>query len=300
MADRRFTFRDEAVAVAVALLVLLGAELATRVVGADSADSRDLAAVPGEIDRVGREDRLVVMLGNSTTREGYDATVMEERLADDEHPVSIVTIAPDDTTVADWTAAYTHVVGARRPDLVVVSFVSGQVADGLPRHLSRLATDFSDWGDLPGRLADAESVDDALELASARASVLYAHRVEVADRLLGLLPEYRRLARADNAVARGSARLRGDVPCCGYDDLRELLGLIGPSRAVVVALPDRPDTPLDATLSTAVTEAGATFIDARHVPGIGPEQFADDIHLDEDGRRLMTTWLSPRLARVSP
>src|SRR5690606_33182080 len=98
---------------------------------------------------------------------------------------------------------------------------------------------------------------------------------------------------------RASNAANGVATAKTYDRLARLIVAIENSGAelVLMAMPTQVQWPLDARIAEVASANGATYLDARDVPGLTLEMFEDDLHLDPaTGSRLYTEYIATLLA----
>ena len=136
-------------------------------------------------------------------------------------------------------------------------------------------------------------------MLAAKISATFANRERIAQRLLSFLPYYQEGAQRVNQLNRLASVSAGGMPSSSYDRLRRLVNLIEGSGAelILMAMPTRVEYLLAPSIVEVAHENGATYIDARAVPGLSLDMFEDDLHLDPaTGTQLYTEHAAALLA----
>ena len=254
--------------------------------------------------------RRVLFLGNSLTRRGVDLALIRQPRSERSEPAGVFadTISPDDSTISDWYYLFRkYVSGGNAPDYVAIGFVSGQLEDSAPMHPDRIAAYFGGWEAASEVFTqDVKDFGGRMDYALASTSELFSEKERLRIRLLAwLTPDYpaaaQRLNRA--TVKREKAGLAPSAAT--YRRLQRLLALCRTRRVqpVLVAMPLPKTYALDPAVSRMASQAGADFVDLRHVDGLVAEDFLDGFHLAPSGAskysRLLLEAIQPILARKS-
>lgn len=238
----------------------------------------------------------IALIGNSLTNDGVD----EGRLEAELHSTRVVKLVPDGTSLWDWKCLVRHhIINSSAPtaDLVVLGFGWDQLGDNTRANPSRLGGYLCRWADLkrPGDIG-LENFGDAAEFAAARVFHIYANRETLRNRVLdSLIPSYRMFTRKANRGGpldpeAGPAETR-------YRQILDLATeLEGKGvRLVVMAMPVRRPYALSPALPKMLESKGVILLDYRHLDGIDPRSFADEMHLNASGRKRLTEQLSTDL-----
>lgn len=292
--------------IAVVLLVLAGSEVALRFSEQRlSLDVKHIQQIPAiSLSLMSGKGERVLFIGNSQVRAGIDPAVIEQELkARGVAPVHIERVFPDATSLPDWYRAFKHyfVGPARLPEVLVVCFSDIALQDSGDINPTRLGHYYSSAGEIPEILdQDVREFDSRTELVLARLSYSYANRTRVRTRALDLIvPNYRDTAQRINRDMK-SANHTGANPQTSYTYTRlsRLIALAKEQsvRVIVVAMPQPKMYSLDPQIRATVEGMGMTFLDCRSVDGIGPNSFADEIHLAGAGALTYSRFLGRELA----
>jgi hypothetical protein len=306
--------------VPLALLVIFGAlEIFTRTQLFNS--SKDFRRFAGYAEKArhleGSDGVRVVLMGNSATDRGVDLGVLQATFAASGARVSADLFVADQSRINTWQfmlQKYFFSPGLH-PDWVVITFYEDDVQDGNPVEIGRLAQFFTSVGDWPAVFAlDLPEWGQRVEFVVASGWATFAASERIRERALeALVPDFRSYSeRANGAIYEHNQRRRrapADAQAAPapptHRALRRLLRTAADHgvRLAFVAYPTRTDSGrppylvLPQTLEV-LRDAGAPFLDLRHVPGLqGDEMYDDEVHLSEAGRipysRALATALAP-------
>lgn len=285
------------------LLVEVGVRLVEPRLSLDIQHIEDIPRIAADLDE--SAGPTLLFFGNSLTREGVDLGVVADGMASvGVGADGIAAIYPDDTTILDWVYVYDRFLARANhaPDVLVLGFALGHLedADVRPTQTYRLGRHFTTWGSLRELFAnDVRRSEDRLDVVLAKLSRAFANRERISRRVLAALPGYAASADRINAALQEAADVpRAQAPTPTYTMLTRFLRNAAEhgTRVVVVAMPIRSPYGLDARLPEVVAANGATFLDARQVPGLEPSSFRDGLHLTEQGAELYSAYLASRLA----
>jgi len=288
------------------LLVLAGSELFVRLrESALSLDVQHIRRIPSIAEDMMRGGgRRVLFLGNSMTRNGVDAGIVEQELRARglNAPLRIERVYPDATGLAEWYYAFNHyfVAPGRLPDVLVIGFAANDLSDTRPPQPFRLAHYYTGARDVPEVFThDVRDFEGRAEFLLSGLSASFANRTRMRERALDILiPHYRESAQEINR-AQQTMKKKGGVPVALTYRRLERLSQLAASRGVhviFVAMPQRESYELDPQLQPAIERAGMTFIDARAPSGLVSEAFLDEMHLSTDGAAVYSHHLAHQLA----
>jgi lysophospholipase L1-like esterase len=306
MSSSTSSFRTELKVVALVLLVLAGGELFVRLrERALSLDVQHIRQIPSIAEDMMRgEGKRILFLGNSMTRNGVDARIVQQELSAEglTAPLRIERVYPDATGLAEWYYAFNHyfVSTGRLPDVLIIGFAANDLSDTRPPQAFRLAQYYTDARDVPEVFAhDVKDFEGRAEFLLSDLSVSFANRTRMRERALDILsPHYRESAQEINR-AQGAMKKKGGAPVTLTYARLERLARLAASHGVhviLVAMPQRESYQLDQQLQPAIERAGMTFIDARAPDGLDGEGFVDEMHLSTDGAALYSRHLARQLA----
>lgn len=289
----------------VVVAVLLALEVVTRT--KLFAMSKDFRHFQGFAEAATRLDRGVALVGNSATRLGVDPAVVASRLGDAKgEAVDADVFTADASRINTWhyILESTFWRPGNKPRLVVLTYYEDDLADGNRIEIGRVAQFFTtprDWPEL--FRVDLPTFGERTEFVVSSAWATYAARARIRERTLRLIPGYERYAAAQNDVVFKHERPRAAArPELTHVALHRLLRRAAEegTRLCFVAYPTLEAAegnayPIDTAGRAAIEAAGMKFIDLRHVDGLGPELYDDDVHLNEAGRALYSQVLADAL-----
>ena len=288
--------------VAATLLVF---ECAMRMAGdALSVDMRHIREIPRLANELAAADPIrMLFLGNSLTRQGFDAAVFVQTLQKNgTTPPEVRSVYPDDTTIVEWSALFQHYFpdADRVPDIVVIGFAGNHLSDATTVHPARLGRFCSSLSDLPRIFRyDVVDFEGRSEYLLAYASSVFGNRRRVPRRFFDLwVPHFRQARSEINRNLRTSSAKPTSDRIQSYTRLERFGRLLRAQnvRSIAVAMPLPKVYPLDAGLREALDAHGIELVDARKVPGISRASYRDGQHLNPSGARLYSEWLARRLA----
>jgi hypothetical protein len=279
-----------------------------------SKDFRRFAGYPAKaaaLVAAGGAQRLA-LIGNSATDRGVDPRVVEAVLARRGHPTAAELFVADQSRIDTWRFIFERYFAGpgRNPDLVAITFYEDDLQDGNAIEIGRLAQFFTTLGDWPelGRV-NLRTIDDRASFAISSFWASYAASDRIRERLLEVLvPRFRDHSERINEITfqHERQRRRPDAAPAAprFQALERLLDRAAERgvKLCFVAYPTlvmggRLPYELPPALLELLRARGAPLIDLRHVPGLGPEHYADEVHLTEAGRAHYSAALGEALAR---
>ena len=301
-------FRTEIKVICLVLFVLLGYEFIIRTQeGALSLDIKHIRQIPAISSSLVRGEGLrVLFLGNSLTRNGVDAAVLEKELrAQGVGPLHIERVFPDETTIGDWYYLFKDkfVDAGHLPNVLIVSFAETHLQDNQAIKPDRLARYFTSADDIPEIFAnDVRDFDSRSDFLLSDLSSSFANRTRVRTRLLDLLiPYYRDSAPRLNQTLQTTKSEKAESVQHTYHRLERLMAMAQKHgvRIIFVAMPQRENFyPIDPRLRNTIETAGMDFLDCRAVEGLGRESYIDSMHLNSIGGAIYSHYLAQQLAHV--
>lgn len=304
------SFRRELGVVALAALVLLGAEVGVRALEPQlSLDVQHVNKIPTIVaDLAAQPGRHLLLLGNSMTREGVNVETLTSVWAQRGVPAAELAVArvyPDSTQLLDWHYLYRRYLAGEtaRPDLLVVGFSQLGLHDtpADADQIGRIARNATTLRDAPELFThDLHTLSQRAEYLLADTSVGFAIRERIRLRVLDLLiPNFRPTQRALNEAQSEIAAVpvAADTAQLSYRALQRFLQLVDTQavEVVFVAMPLRAPYALDPRLPALIDEAGAHLVDLRAVPGLTPAAFRDTLHLAPQGAEIYSRTLAHAL-----
>lgn len=253
----------------------------------------------------------LALVGNSTTERGIDLDVLRREFA-----ARAGTPLAADMFVADgsglrtwyWMVSRQFWQPGRRLDLLVASYHAGDLGDAGELDIGRIAQHFSGPEDRHELFAhDLTALTQRVDYLVARRSQLWATRDRLRERVLLLIPGYRRFARELNAAGFAAQlalrREHGDSGAT-YATLRRFLERARRegTRVCFVAFPTRPPRPgaepypLAPEAVQLIAASGMGHLDLRQVEGLAPAGYEDQAHLNAQGRAIYSARLAEALS----
>jgi hypothetical protein len=257
---------------------------------------------------------FAVAVGSSLVDRGIDPTVLARVLSSTDNPAGIVKLAPDNSTVWDWTCVIErHVLTARRlPDVVVIGFAWDQLSDNAPFQLRRNFNHQCPVSQLSvyGEIAPAVGVETWLKVSALAVSKLYTHQEPIHQLLFRhIVPHYAEVAQALNEREAPRAAEAANVAdraesVFHYKAAARVLDELQAqgTRAVLAAMPVQEPYALDPALCALVADSPHRLLDLRTAIPAAPSLYRDPIHLNEEGARLFSEVLGAAMmaSRTSP
>ena len=256
----------------------------------------------------------IALIGNSATDRGVDAGVVEAAMAGQGRPAHVGLFVADQSRIDSWRFIFERYFAAPglRPDLVVVTFYEGDLEDGKAVEIGRLAQFFTTVHDWPEVLTvNLHNLDDRASFILASGWATFAASDRIRERLYeAVVPNFQDDAARVNMVVythEERARLAHPAPPPTFVALGRLLDRAAEVHVplCVVAYPTLDTArgapyPVSPELVALLRARGATFVDLRRIPGLGPDFYADDVHLTESGRRPYSEALAAAIASAAP
>lgn len=304
MSSSIFSSKSEALVIMGVVLLLLVCESLLRTMEVRlSLDVRHIREIPAIVERLRTaQGRRVLFLGNSLTRDGVDRDTIRQIVgAPAGEGLTLESIYPDDTALCDWYYVYRTFLANRQvaPDLVVVGFVTSQLADHAPVHPNRLAGYPGGWATLPEAFRDdILDAGDRIQYLLASLSRLLVNQERLRTRLLDVfVPHYRDAAQVLNRATRSLAHKPQERAQPSYQRLRTFLQLVQThgTKVVLVAMPVGYVYEIPEALAATVAAEGVLLLDLRHVAGLAEGDFPDGYHLSSAGAKIYSAALATSL-----
>jgi hypothetical protein len=252
----------------------------------------------------------LALIGNSATDRGVDPRVVEADLARAGRPTAAELFVADQSRIDTWRYVFERYFARpeRNPDLVVVTFYENDLEDGNPIEIGRLAQFFTGVRDWPELFrVNLRTIDERASFVVSSLSATYAASDRIRERLLeALVPGFRGYSERVNEIVFQHERRR-HVAAPKAATFRALESLLDRAagrgvKLCFVAYPtlvtgERTPYELEPALVDLLARRGIRLIDLRRVPGLGPEFYADEVHLTEAGRARFSAVLAEALAR---
>jgi hypothetical protein len=247
----------------------------------------------------------VALVGNSATERGVDAGEFQEAAERKTgEAVAADLFVADGSRVGTWYYLLQRYFWrpGRHADLVLINFYKTDLADADQEEVGRLAQFFTTPADWPELFhTDLRQLDQQADFLLSSVWATYAARFRIKDRLLeALIPNYAGYTSQVNDVNWRHVRQKGvtshQAPT--YRELRRLLSQAqcAGTRLCFVAYPTRgyarnTTYPVDPEAVRLIREAGMEFVDLRQMTELAADRYADEIHLNEAGRRVYSRQL---------
>ena len=298
------------------LVFLCALEIFTRVSLHDrSKDFRRFGGYPAKAAALvaTANTQRIAFIGNSATDRGVDPRVVEAAFARHGRPTAAELFVADQSRVDTWRYIFERYFARpeRNPDLVVFTFYENDLEDGNPIEIGRLAQFFTSIRDWPELFrVNLLTLDDRASFVISSFSATYAASDRIRERILpALVPGFRDHSERINEIIfqheQHRRQLRPAAPTRPRFGAVEALLDRAAERGVklcFVAYPTlvaggRSPYDLAPDLLALLARRGIPLIDLRNVPGLGPEFYADEVHLTEAGRARYSAALGEALAR---
>ena len=280
------------------LLLDLGLRAADDRLSGNLAHIGEIPSLVGDLGSQGSA-QATLLLGNSLTNNGVDAAQLAQ-------PVGKVT--PDGSSLWDWKCIVEKQLldhPERKVSRVVLGTAWHLASDDTRADPSRLGALFCSLGDIahPSNVG-ISTPGDIGEFIVARGSHLYALRDTLRNRTLDkFIPHYKRFASEQNAAGRTDDKplANGAAPEVPYENLAALAHALKSrgTELVVVLMPVKQSYEADPALQALAARGDLRLIDYRHLPGIEPAHFIDEMHLGPSGREVLTAQLARDLSDES-
>jgi len=247
-------------------------------------------------------DNSLLFLGNSLTNNGVDLPLVNELLPANGIPVGDSTkLVPDATTIWSWSCVLKNHFfnNETSPGVVILGFGWDQLSDQSRILPTRLGAFFCSAADLPSinRHRSLSSAETG-EFLTAGALRTYAHRETIRNRVLStVVPHYQSMTQSINRQQRDVQSDSNQQ--FSYSVLSSLIDSLQThdSRLIVVAMPVR-DNPyeVDHRLREFLDDLEIPLFDYTNLGPINDGSFLDDMHLNPEGARILSTRLAKDLA----
>ncbi|HZU83110.1 MAG TPA: hypothetical protein VE987_09350, partial [Polyangiaceae bacterium] len=280
-----------------------------------SKDFRRFSGYDARAEALARSDAFrIALVGNSATDRGVDPDVVVSTIrAESGRDVDVDLFVADRSRINTWRYMLKRYFFARgrHADLIVVTFYEDDLDDGNDVEIGRLAQFFTSPSDWPGVFrVDLPALDDRVDFVLSSAWATFAARDRVNQRVLtAVVPGYKPYMDGVNAAVFEHARrhARPATPAGPVTDEALALLLADARRSgdalCFVAYPtlttgERSPYEVSPQALATIERGGAAYVDLRHIPEIRPEDYADEVHLNEVGRLLYSQRLAEALAPI--
>ncbi|MFT7619631.1 MAG: hypothetical protein ACI97A_003287 [Planctomycetota bacterium] len=281
------------------LLCELAAQLGAKHLNRDRMHIHELPAIAKRLHE--SAGPKILILGNSLSLHGVSSEIMQTQMkADGIHDATVEFAVPVGTDSMDWLYLYRRYFLNPEliPDVVVIGYVRHHVVDLVPpKRIRRLGRHFLDVVDAKKMFNDSvPKFETQVELLLSNLSAAYGDQPEYRDLALGeVLPNFSKSERRINKVLEDKQiALVGDVTTGKkfehIEDLAKILKATGTHGIFIpMALPEPWET--DPEVEQIITELGMTYLDARNLESLTPEDFPDGYHMGERAKELYSRFL---------
>ena len=282
-------------------------------------DRKAIHAFPQTISNLTQRAKIsgaprVVFFGNSLMLRGLDESILHDALGNLHGPaIETTKITPVGTAMLDWIYLYRRYFTAAEshPELLVVGFVAHHIHDQEPLKIRRLARHFVAKEDFPALWrTDLDTFHQLAQSALCGISALEGDQPEhqmailytcVADYQPGLNANHRLV---EAAAARRARSLAASAPAnparTTTETFQRMQRFIEQCQThkvkiLFVAMPQPDVWPLNPDALSLAQSHGMRVLDARAIPGMTKEDFADGYHLGTSGSQKFSRWLAAEL-----
>ncbi len=252
----------------------------------------------------------IALIGNSATQRGVDMGQLKSDLSGGKTgTVSADMFVADASRINTWHFMMNRYFWRPRlqPDLFVVTYYENELEDGNGIEIGRMAQFFTTPSDWPEVFrTDISENSQRADFVISSFWATFAARDRLKERVLKVaVPDYADYLEESNGINYRHAVLeaKGKPKVSTHRALARMLKLAREhgSKLCFVAFPTRePAKPLPYDLNgeavRMIRDAGMYFVDLRKVPGLSPDKYADEIHLNDLGRPIYTRRLAQEIA----
>ena len=242
------------------------------------------------------QDPTILIVGNSLVGEAIDAEALVSSLDFD---AQVFKAVPDGTNIWEWYCILSNVSrqGSAMPDIIVLAFARDRLSDQSPLDVAR------SFGYLCGMENIAEisafapvSLEDTLQALVVKTSSTYRLRNRIRNNLLNLLvPNYTDALQRINSANRSRTSTRQVAPSQSranstYLATRDLSSrdAFSGSHFLFVAMPILDRYEVNDSLCSELTQANSSLVDMRGLAELQWDDYRDQLHLNESGRKKFT------------
>ncbi len=254
---------------------------------------------------------LLAAVGSSLIDRGIDSVVLTAALTPAGDTPLVVKLAPDNSTIWDWTCVVeTHLISRTPPaDRVIIGFAWDQLSDVATLNLRRNFNNLCPPAKLAyfSQFSPSVETETWLDVAAVTTSKLFTHREPIRQKIFSrIIPHYE--AETQQLNERNNARQTAPVAsntagatAVHYRAAAALLGELGGvgTSAVLVAMPVQAPYQIDRAICD-ILGPNDLFLDLRTAVPPDPALYRDAIHLNDEGARRLSTVLAAQLAGKSP
>jgi hypothetical protein len=306
MSSSTSSFKREVPVWIAVVLVLVALEIVFRAAGSRVSDNlARTERIPRQAKALAASDDRprILILGNSLTIRGIDkpALVREARIASEGEPeFEIVALFASELAEWYWIVDQQFASAENMPDVIVLNVDDDFVVDRAAIQARRLALYFSPLSNPFVPTEDVTTFEQQSEFVLAKFSQAYSRAKNLgAVALSRFLPhgeqgsEWTRVRIANRRKQDAGA----EAPPASYDRLERLLKLANDSdvKVVCVLMPHRERYDVAAEFHELAQAHDAQVVDARDIASVGPDDFADGRHLNEQGAAKFTPEYARRL-----
>ena len=304
--DNQNEARYDTIVLLILLAVILALELTIRAFEDRlSGDIEHIFRFPDIVSQASDSPGSLLFIGNSLTKDGYDASVIDAKLTETPEAglSSSYKLVPDGTAISDWYCIYrNNVAGIDQPPAhVILSFAWNQLSDQYQLNISRLGGFFCESSDLDGLShAGLDTIETRLGFFTSKLSHVYVNREAIRNRVLSMaIPGYERTTQRMNRIdrERAASSAGGELSYRLLESLIDDIEAEG-SQLTIVAMPVRQRFDLDPQLLRLMSSRGINFLDMRYTIELSKDNYKDRMHLNEQGSARFSELMIDRLLKT--
>lgn len=291
--------------VALLLIAVLGIEMTLRLSEKHLSDNIfHIFSIPSILDKVGsNKNNSIVFIGNSLTNRGIDSSIINDVLNKNGHSAyQAFKIIPDNSGIAEWYCIYQNQIRqlSKPPKTIAVGFAWDQISDQSLIKPARLGGLFCRKTDIqPLSVTDLGHHVKQLQYYAGMVSHVYVNREAVRNRVLEpFIPNYlgitRKINENNNKITRHSEQSEIRYTYALLGSLVENIRATG-SNIVLIAMPVMRLYELDTSLLEFAGKLGLPLLDMRNTGLIDNHMYMDPIHLNPDGRKILSDLVAQEL-----
>lgn len=254
----------------------------------------------------------VALIGNSATQRGVYMGVLKSELeSGGNSQIAADMFVADASRINTWHFMLNRYFWKpdRRPDLFVITYYENELEDGNPIEIGRMAQFFTTPSDWPALFkTDITDNSQRADFMISSFWATFAARDRIKERVLEMaVPHYKGYVSEMNGINYRHVvmGIKGTPPVRTHKALARMLETAKEhgSKLCFVAFPTlMPDKPMPYDLNDEaikmIRDAGMYFIDLRKVDGLSPDKYADEIHLNAEGRPIYTKRLAQEISAI--
>jgi hypothetical protein len=253
------------------------------------------------------EGHRVLILGNSLVRDGIETITIEDIVKNkSQNPMRIEKAFLAASTASDWFYIFksSFVDKGRLPETLILCFAIDNLQDAALQR-PYIAHYYSSWSDIPQIFTnEVHDFDGRSEFLLFKGSLSFSQRRPLQRRVHDvLIPHYRETAlRINKPLSDDSERLRQARPQT-YRYFERLIKTAEEHniRVILLAMPAQKPYPIDSKVTEIIQSHRVIFWDHRTIETLKDENFNDEWHLNDSGKKAYTLFLTEKiLEQIKP